>query len=61
MRSELMLLLRLIRAVHVCFTSGDRSHVILSDDLGETWRLGGDGKFMTNEATIAQLVMEEMP
>ena len=34
---------------------GDHSHVLLSDDDGETWHVGGDGWTHTNEATIAQI------
>lgn len=32
-----------------------RSHVIYSDDHGETWKLGGIQEEMTNESTIAEL------
>jgi len=32
-----------------------RSHVIYSDDHGQTWRLGGIQQDMTNESTLAEL------
>ena len=33
----------------------DHSHVLISDDLGATWRVGGIAATGTNEATIAEL------
>ena len=33
----------------------DHSHVLISDDLGTTWRIGGIAATGTNEATVAEL------
>lgn len=36
-------------------TRNNRSHVIYSDDHGQSWKLGGSAQDSTNEATVAEL------
>ena len=38
----------------------DHSHVLLSNDRGETWRVGGVATAHTNEATVAQLADDSL-
>lgn len=44
-----------VPATHATVDGRDQSHLLLSDDSGETWRLGGDAASPSNEATAAEL------